>query len=69
MFRLLMNQIAMIDQDLDVPFLVPKLVIWQACCLHFGIVGKPGTIEGHLGLHETGACDSYRFGEDVGSSL
>ena len=33
-------------------FLVPKLVIWHARCLHFGVAGDPGTILGHWGAQE-----------------
>ena len=29
-------------------FLVPKLVIWPAWCLHFGVLGNPGTILGYV---------------------
>ena len=32
--------------------LVPKPIVWQACGLHFGILGGPGTIQEHLGAQE-----------------
>ena len=32
--------------------LVPKRVIWHACCLHFGVPGDPGTILEHWGAEE-----------------
>ena len=33
-------------------FLEPKPVVWQICCLHFGILGGSGTIQEHLGAQE-----------------
>ena len=32
-------------------FFVPELAIWRARCLHFGVLGHPGTILWRLGTH------------------
>ena len=51
--------------------LVPKPIVWQACGLHFGILGGPGTIQEHLGAQERRpwgpGLDFYRFGADLGT--
>ena len=39
--------ILIIFLQIDHRLLVPKRVIWHACCLHFGVLGEPETILGH----------------------
>ena len=51
--------------------LVPKPIVWQACGLHFGILGGPGTIQEHLGAQERRpwgpGFDFYRFLVEFGT--
>ena len=53
--------------------LVPKPIVWQACGLHFGILGGCGTIQEHLGAQERipwgPGLDFYRFWVDFGSAF